>query len=59
MGKLENKYAVAIWKPKVKIPLGRRKRRWEDNIKITLKEQIMRVWTGLILLMIWTSGGLL
>jgi hypothetical protein len=27
-------------------PLGKPKRRWEDNIKIVLKEIGMSVWTG-------------
>jgi hypothetical protein len=29
-------YRVLVWKPKGKRPLGRTRRRWEDNIKIDL-----------------------
>ena len=31
-------YRVLVWKPEVKIPLGRPRRRWEDNIKMDLLE---------------------
>jgi len=31
-------YRVLIGKPEVKRPLGRPKRRWEDNIKMDLQE---------------------
>jgi hypothetical protein len=33
-----NAYRVLVGKPKVKRPLGRRRHRWEDNIKIDLRE---------------------
>ena len=29
---------VLVWKPEGKIPLGRPRRRWEDNIKLDLQE---------------------
>jgi hypothetical protein len=31
-----NAYRVLVWKPEVNRPLGRRKCRWKDNIKISL-----------------------
>ena len=31
-------YRVLVWKSKGKIPLGRPRRRWEDNIKMDLQE---------------------
>jgi hypothetical protein len=31
-------YSILVWRPKGKRPLGRRRRRWEDNIKIDLRE---------------------
>jgi hypothetical protein len=37
-----------------KIPVGRHKRRWEDNIKMD-----MRIWTAFIWLRIETGGGFL
>jgi hypothetical protein len=40
-------------------PLGRPRRRWEDNIKMDLHEVGWGAWTGLIWLGIGTGGGLL
>jgi hypothetical protein len=46
---------------KEKMPLGRPRRRWEDNIKMDLSEIGWGgvVWTGLIWFRIGTGGGLL
>jgi hypothetical protein len=44
-----------IGKPEGKRPLGRPRRRWEDNIKMDLREI---GWGGLFWLRIGTSGGL-
>ena len=44
-----------VGKPEVKRPLGRPKRRWEDNIKMDLQE--WGAWSGLIWLRIGTGGG--
>jgi hypothetical protein len=38
MGEKRSVYSVFVWKPAGKRPLGRRKRGWEDNIKIDLQE---------------------
>ena len=38
MGKREGVYRVLFGKPEEKRPLGRRRRRWEDNIKMDLQE---------------------
>jgi len=38
MGKRRGVYKVLVWKPEEKRPLGRRRRRWEDNIKMDLQE---------------------
>ena len=38
MGERRGVYRVLVWKPEVKRPLGRPRRRWEDNIKMDLKE---------------------
>jgi hypothetical protein len=42
----EKKTAYRIWvgKPEGKTPLGRRRRRWVDNMKIDLRE---RSWYGM------------
>jgi hypothetical protein len=37
MGEKGNTYRVLMGKPERKIPLGRPKRRWRDNIKIDLR----------------------
>jgi hypothetical protein len=47
-GKRRGAYRVLVGKPDGKGPLGRRRRRWEDNVKINLQEVGWRAWTGLI-----------
>jgi hypothetical protein len=42
-----------------KRPLGRLRRRWEDDIKMDLNEIGFGVWIGFIWLRTETSGGLL
>jgi len=42
----KNSYGVLVGKPEGKRPLGRPRRRWEDNIKIDLQE-VWRVSWGL------------
>ena len=42
-------------KPEVKRPLGRPRRRWEDNIKMGRQE--VGAWVGLIWLRIGTDDG--
>ncbi|KAJ4436784.1 hypothetical protein ANN_16916 [Periplaneta americana] len=38
MGESRNAYRVLVGRPKGKIPLGRPRRRWKDNIKMDLRE---------------------
>jgi len=38
MGERRGVYRVLVGKPKGKRPLGRTRRRWEDNIKMDLQE---------------------
>jgi hypothetical protein len=59
MGENRNEYRIFILKREGKIPLGRRRLRWEDNIQIHFREIRGRVWIGFIWLRIGTSGGLL
>jgi hypothetical protein len=47
-----------VGKPEGKRPLGRPRRRWEDNIKMDLRYGEV-VWIGLIWFRIETSRGLL
>ena len=44
-------------KPEGKRPHGRTRRRWEDNIKVDLKEVGCGLWTGSSWLRIGTGGG--
>ena len=39
-------YRVLLGKPEGKRPLGRTRRRWEDNIKIDFQEVGCGVWSG-------------
>jgi hypothetical protein len=48
-----------VRKPEGKRQLERPRRRWEDNIKMDLREVGWGAWTGLIWLRIGTGGGLL
>jgi hypothetical protein len=38
MGERRNSYRILVGKPEGKIPLGRPRRRWLDNIKTDLRE---------------------
>jgi hypothetical protein len=38
MGEKRGKYRILVGKPEGRRPLGRPTRRWEDNIKMDLKE---------------------
>jgi len=55
MGEWRGVYRVKVGKPEEKRPLGRPRRRWENNIKIDVQE----VWTESSWLRIGTGGGYL
>jgi hypothetical protein len=38
MGEQRNSYRILVGKPEVKGPLGRPRCRWEDNIRMDLRE---------------------
>ena len=57
MGERRGVYRVLVGKPERKRPLGRPRRRWDENIKTDLQEVGCGVWTGAIWLRIGTGGG--
>jgi hypothetical protein len=57
MGERRVAYWVLVGKSEGKRPLGRLKRRWEDNIKMDLHEVGWGTWIGLIWLRIGIVGG--
>jgi hypothetical protein len=48
-----------VGKPKGKSPLGRPRRRWEDGIRMNLREIGLGVWIGFDSLRTGTGGRLL
>jgi hypothetical protein len=44
MGEMRNAYKIFFGKPEGKRPLGKRRRRWEDNTEMDLK----KVWKEFI-----------
>jgi hypothetical protein len=52
-------YKVLVGKPEGKRPLGRSRRRWEDGIRMDLRETGLGVWIGFDFLRTGTGGGLL
>jgi hypothetical protein len=59
MGERRGAYRALVGKAEGRRPLGRPRRRWEDNIKMDLREVGWGAWTGSIWLRIGTGGGLL
>jgi hypothetical protein len=59
MGERMGAYRILVGIPGGKRPLGRRRRRWEDNIKWIFKKRDGGAWTGFRWPRIGTGGGLL
>jgi hypothetical protein len=59
MGERRGVYGVWVGKPEGRRPLGRPRHRWEDNIKMDLREVGRATCTGSIWLSTGTGGGLL
>jgi hypothetical protein len=59
MGQDRKLYKVLMGKPEVRKPFGRPRRRWEDSIRMDLRDIGWGVWSGFTLLRIGTNGGLL
>jgi hypothetical protein len=51
-------YKVLVGKPEGKRPLGRLRRRWEDGIRMDLREIGLVVWIGFDWFRTGTCGGL-
>jgi hypothetical protein len=58
MGEKRNAFRIMMRKPERKRPLRRPRCRWEDNIKMDLRQDWV-VWSGLIWLRLETSGRFL
>jgi hypothetical protein len=56
MGEERGVHRLLVGKPEGKRPLGKPRRRWEDNIRIDLQEVGRVVGTGWRLLRIGTGG---
>jgi hypothetical protein len=41
---MKNAYSILVGKPEEKRPLGRRRRKWEDNIRKDLSETLYEDW---------------
>jgi hypothetical protein len=59
MGKERKLYKVLVGKPEGKRPLGRPRRRWEDVVRMDLREIGLGAWIGFDWLRTGTGGGLL
>jgi hypothetical protein len=59
MGERRGAYRALMGKREGRRPLGRPRRRWEDNIKMVLREVGWGTWTGSVWLRIGTGGRLL
>jgi hypothetical protein len=59
MSEGRGEYRILVGRPEERRPLGKPRRRWEDNIKMDLQEVGWGAWTGLIWLRIGTGGKLL
>jgi len=56
-GERRGAYRVLVGKPESRRPLGRPKRRWDNDIKIDLQEVGSVAWTGFIWLRMGTDDG--
>jgi hypothetical protein len=59
MGEVRGAYNILVGRPEGRRSLGRPRCRWEDNIKMDLREMGLGMWIGFIWLRIGTGGGLL
>ena len=56
-GERRGVYRVLVGKPERRRPLGRPRRRWEDNIRWIFRKWDVSAWNGSSWLRIGTGGG--
>jgi hypothetical protein len=56
MRQARNAHTIPVGKPEEKRPLGRPRRRWEDNIRMDTGKQVGNIWTGFIRFRTGTLG---
>jgi hypothetical protein len=59
MGEERKMYKVLVGKPEGRRPLGRPRRKWEDGVRMDLREIGLGAWIGFDWLRMRTGGGLL
>jgi hypothetical protein len=57
MGEMRTAFVILVGKLEGQRPLGRPRRRWEDNIKMDIKVTGFGVWIRFIWFRIGTGGG--
>jgi hypothetical protein len=57
MGEMRSAYKILVGKSEGKRPRGRPRRKWEDDIRIDVKEVTWRQWTGFIWLRMWADDS--
>jgi hypothetical protein len=58
-GETRNAYKILVGKPEEKSPLGTSRHKWEDNVRMDLREIGEKVWNGYVWFRIESSGELL
>jgi hypothetical protein len=59
MGEKRNAYRILVGKPEVRRPLGRRRRKWENDIKVDRREIGWGGMDWVYLALVKDHGGLL
>ena len=59
MAERKGGHRILVGKPEGRRPLRRPRRRWENNIKMEVREVGWRAWAGSLWLRIGTGGGFL
>jgi hypothetical protein len=58
-GDMRNAYKILVGEPEVKWPVGRLRHRWEDNIRMDLREIVWQVVEWMLMAQYRTCGGFL